>query len=282
MSSPSVTSPPRPPAVPPLAARAASGSDSAGLPAHIPPAHAKVKPWASILPRYPLVWLSAFLIACGWDRAVWIFISRQTMPIAERLESLGIGNALGRLFSGSVVEMAEGLRFFAYFAVKLSGTVWVAALIAAIMVLRPVLQPDTRLVKRGLRRGTLVFLCPAAAGLLAETLKLLIKRERPEYHDGRYAFRLGDWLTDPLNASGLGLPSSHAAAAVGLAVALSIVWPRYTLAWVLLGATCCLSRVLAGAHFGSDVLLGVLVGLIAARSVAWLDLRNNQGAPVPA
>lgn len=232
--------------------------------------------WYAAFPAHPRVWASGFIVACGWDRAVWVHVVSRTMPTIDRLEAMSPATLWRGLASFSAPAMVDALGSTMYHAIKFFGTVWLAAIIAAVLVLRPFFQPDTARVRRGVRRGTLVFLCPAVAGLLAEALKLAFRRERPEFGDGFFTFRAANFW----NASGLGLPSSHAAPAVALAIALGAVFPRWRVAFVMLAALCCLSRVLAGAHHVSDVYAGVFVGLICSRAIMALDVQNNRGVAV--
>jgi membrane-associated phospholipid phosphatase len=234
--------------------------------------------WRAAAPRHPWVWLSLLVIACGWDRAAWLGVKTGTMPRIEAIEGLPMRQAISMLFSWRAVDAIGAVEYFGYYAIKCFGTVWVPAAVAAVVVLRPLFQPNTARVRAGLRRGVLLFLAPAAAGLVAEGLKLITRRQRPEFADGFMSFRIENFW----NASGLGLPSSHAAVAVAGASALAVLWPRWRWVWATLATLCVLSRVLAGAHFVSDAVLGVLVGLCAARAVIALDLKNNRGVPVPA
>lgn len=216
------------------------------------------KPWIA---QAPWFFLGLFVIACGWDKAVWTVVAAYTRPTIKAWEDAGPFSSIGAA---------------AYMGIKVLGTVWVPAIIGAVLILRAFIQPDTQLVKRAIRRGVLIFLCPAAAGLAAEALKLVFHRMRPEFGDGLYRFR----FTDFWSSSGLGLPSSHAAPAVAFALALAAVFPRYVLAFVVLAVLVCLSRVLAGAHYLSDAYAGAVVGLTAAQIVIAFDLKNNHHRPV--
>lgn len=233
--------------------------------------------WRAAVPRHPWVWVSLFVIACGWDRAAWLAVKTGTMPRIEAIEALPVRQAISMLFSWNAMEALGAAQYFSYYAIKSLGTVWLAAAVAAVVVIRPLFQADTGRVRAGLRRGVLLFLAPAVGGLAAEVLKLITRRQRPEFADGFMSFRFENFW----NGSGLGLPSSHAAVAVAGAMAMSVLWPRWRWAWAALAVLCVLSRVLAGAHFVSDAVLGVLVGLCAARAVIALDLRNNRGVAVP-
>lgn len=131
---------------------------------------------------------------------------------------------------------------------------WIAA--SAAMVLHE--WPD-----RARRwRGTLITASAALGGILCELLKLLLRRERPMAHDGEYVFRA--FSERPFSTSGLALPSSHAAVAFSAAAMLAHLFPRARIVWFALAAGCGLSRVLARAHFLSDVVLAALCGIVVA------------------
>lgn len=137
-------------------------------------------------------------------------------------------------------------------------------------------------------QGCVVFLSAGTSGLAAELLKMLIGRERPTriiddqlVYQG-YRFRA--ILRGFVDASNLGLPSSHAATAAGGAFALAWYLTQRTqrtrtslLIWSLaliavLG--CSLTRILAGAHFASDVYAGMVLGWV----IAWLFHRLACGS----
>jgi membrane-associated phospholipid phosphatase len=113
-------------------------------------------------------------------------------------------------------------------------------------------------VRRALRRGGLLFAAAAAGGIGAELLKLLLRRERPWAHDGEYVFR--SFVERPLSTGGLALPSSHALVAFAAAAMLARLFPRARAVWYLAAAGCAFSRVLAGAHFVSDVVVAAVAG----------------------
>lgn len=107
-------------------------------------------------------------------------------------------------------------------------------------------------------RAGLIALSPALAGLLAAMLKPLCRRLRPEAADGLYAFR-PIW-EDTLSGSGIGLPSGHTATAFGGAVMVGLLWPAVRWPMWLLAAGCGVTRLLAGAHFLSDVVVAAMLG----------------------
>ena len=118
------------------------------------------------------------------------------------------------------------------------------------------------------RRAWSLAVAPAVAGLGAEILKLLLRRERPQAHDGLYGFR--PWSEQPFSSAGLALPSSHTMVAFGAAAALARLFPRAKWVWYALAAGCGITRVLDRAHFVSDVTLGALLGWSAGWGVCQL------------
>lgn len=128
---------------------------------------------------------------------------------------------------------------------------------------------------RDRRRALLLAFAPALAGLAAEVLKILLRRERPNLHDGAYFFR--PFADEFLKTKAIGLPSSHAMVAFGGAWILCRLYPKGWPVWVLLAAGCALTRVQARAHFLSDV----TVAAVASWLVVWLMWRRWGGHRPP-
>jgi membrane-associated phospholipid phosphatase len=123
----------------------------------------------------------------------------------------------------------------------------------------------------------LTLACAATlAGAAAELVKILVRRERPNLHDGAYVFRA--WSDRPWSTSDLGLPSSHAAVAFGAAFLLTRLWPRGGPVWLALAAGCALTRLFEQAHFLSDVTLAAVLGYGAAWACAGLAQNTAPGA----
>lgn len=108
------------------------------------------------------------------------------------------------------------------------------------------------------RRGWLLFWSPMLAGAVAEVLKILVRRQRPALNDGAYGFR--DWSERTFSGAGLAFPSSHTAVAFGGAFMLARLFPRARWIGYVLAAGCGITRVLARAHFVSDVAFAAGVG----------------------
>lgn len=106
----------------------------------------------------------------------------------------------------------------------------------------------------------LLVLGPALGGGVAELLKLLLRRLRPDAETFGYTFR--PFSEDLWSNRGMGLPSSHALVAFAGAFALARVFPRARWVFYVLAAGCGLTRVMATAHYLSDT--------VAAACVAWI------------
>lgn len=119
---------------------------------------------------------------------------------------------------------------------------------------------------RARRRAHLLFWTPALGGLVAEVLKLLLRRERPGAHDGLYGFRPFDERT--WSTAGLALPSSHTMVAFAGAAMFARLYPRARWIGYSLAAGCAITRVLSRAHFVSDVVLGAGAGWLVGWAVA--------------
>ena len=109
------------------------------------------------------------------------------------------------------------------------------------------------------------------AGWLADLLKLVLVRRRPATVDvndvretfvGLFAWRNLETWQEALSRDIQSFPSGHAATAAGLACALSRLYPRASWFFVTLTVLACLQRIMARAHFLSDVLAGAAVGVL--------------------
>lgn len=143
---------------------------------------------------------------------------------------------------------------------------WIAA--AAALILQD--WPD-----RARRwRGALIVASPTLGGLLCEVMKLALRRERPLPNGGEYVFR--ELTERPFSSGGLALPSSHAMVAFSAAAILAHLFPRASVVWYALAIGCGLTRVLAQAHFVSDIVLAALGGIVTGALVwRWYERRTT-------
>jgi len=118
------------------------------------------------------------------------------------------------------------------------------------------------------RRRDLIFVAASSlgAGLVANLVKMSIVRVRPYAYsfDGTVRETFGPWLESTA------FPSGHTTTAVGLAMALGLLYPRARGLFIALAVSVGVYRVCVGAHFLSDVFagaaLGYVVGLVCCRA----------------
>lgn len=126
-----------------------------------------------------------------------------------------------------------------------------------------------------LARGPFLAGSALGAGLLAEGLKLVIRRARPEHPgagDDGLPYAFAPWSAG-WDSSDFGLPSSHAAVAFGAAFALAHLLPRLAPLLMLWAVGCAWTRLLSGDHYLSDVILGAAVGYLVPTVITALHER---------
>jgi membrane-associated phospholipid phosphatase len=116
------------------------------------------------------------------------------------------------------------------------------------------------------RRGALLLAAPAVAGIVGELLKITVRRMRPPDVGSTYSFRA--FSDHPFSSRGFGFPSSHVVVAFGAAAMLSRLFPRARVVWYAAALGCAVSRILAHAHYLSDVVAAAFIG-IAAAALLW-------------
>ena len=124
------------------------------------------------------------------------------------------------------------------------------------------------------RRAAMLAAAPTLAGIVGELLKIVVRRHRPPDVGSAYAFR--SFADHPFSSRGLGFPSSHAVVAFGAAEILSRMFPRARVVWYAAAVACAFSRLLAHAHYLSDVVAGAAIG-VAAGWVVWRTVASHQG-----
>jgi undecaprenyl-diphosphatase len=107
-----------------------------------------------------------------------------------------------------------------------------------------------------------IFLCVSLSGLLANILKRIIGRARPNMYD-----QLGFLSFDNFAGSARfeSFPSGHATTVGALMMAMALIAPPYRLVFLSMALWLGFSRVIVGAHYPSDVIAGLALG-------AWFSL----------
>lgn len=126
------------------------------------------------------------------------------------------------------------------------------------------------------RRGIMLAIGVSLAGIVAECVKLICRRQRPDLSEGAwYSFR--PFLDRPFTAGGLTMPSSHAIVAFTGAFMLARYYPAARPVFLLFAFGTAASRVYVGAHYVSDVYLSMMLGW----GIATILLRSGR-PPAPA
>lgn len=121
-----------------------------------------------------------------------------------------------------------------------------------------------------------LFAAVAASGIFANVIKFIISRTRPPLliNDGIATFDFFAFRFDYLWNS---FPSGHATTGIAIAVAGSVVFPKLRVAMWSVGLAIAFSRLIYNVHYLSDVIGGIVIGLI----ISWLCIDLIVFAPRP-
>jgi lipid A 4'-phosphatase len=132
-------------------------------------------------------------------------------------------------------------------------------------------------------RALFLFLAVAVSGLVTDLVKIVIGRARPKllFTDGLHGFTWGATQADYWS-----FPSGHATTIAALAVGLTLLWPRGVALYAALALLVGASRIIIGAHYVSDVLMGLAIGGATAWAIwrgfarAGIALGSDTAQPV--
>jgi membrane-associated phospholipid phosphatase len=107
-----------------------------------------------------------------------------------------------------------------------------------------------------------VFIGVGLPSLFTTLIKRLVGRGRPELFDsvGAFDFRTLPW-TDWTYQS---FPSGHATTAFALCFVVGFLSPRWYPAMLVLAVLICVSRIVVGAHYPTDLVAGAVIGTLGA------------------
>ncbi len=126
---------------------------------------------------------------------------------------------------------------------------------------------------RSWTRSILLLIGMGGTAGLAELFKIIARRVRPGEVDGCTVVR--PWLEDTFSSSGLAMPSSHTAVAFGACLMLCHIYPRASVVWIALALGCGATRVLAGAHFASDIFVAAALGWVVVRTTWYYHVQGR-------
>ena len=106
----------------------------------------------------------------------------------------------------------------------------------------------------------LILSC-VVSGILHHIIKIIVGRYRP-----RYLFTEDLYGFSPFNfdIAMNSFPSGHSQTIFSICVALSIIYPRHLILFLLLAIMVGVSRIMILAHFPSDVIFGAYLGIVTA------------------
>ncbi len=99
------------------------------------------------------------------------------------------------------------------------------------------------------------------SGLLVNILKLIFARHRPDDFFEKDLFGI-TWFDHGYRLASF--PSGHSTTAIGVAMALALLFPRYRLPVMIIGVMVLFSRVVLYEHYLSDTIMGAFVGAMSA------------------
>ena len=119
-----------------------------------------------------------------------------------------------------------------------------------------------------------LFLTIAGSGIIVLTLKQLAGRARPKHLE-----TLGIDYFDPMRfeASFTSFPSGHSVTIAAVATVLVLRLPKFKAVLVILALLIGLSRVMVGAHYPSDVIIGLTLGALFTLFLARMFATKNIG-----
>ncbi len=110
------------------------------------------------------------------------------------------------------------------------------------------------------RRATMVAVAAVLFSMgVATIIKYIVRRPRPHDRHEFYALRYDRYA----------FPSGHATRMGAIAVVIGQLEPHLAIPGYALAMTVALCRVLVGVHYLSDVLGGLLIGLVGANVAMW-------------
>ena len=115
--------------------------------------------------------------------------------------------------------------------------------------------------RRWKHRPLYIFLAVAVSGLVADLLKVVVGRSRPDLLFARGQYDHVFWrFGHDLNS----FPSGHATTMGAAAIGLSLLFPRYRLFFLIFGMAIAATRFITAVHFLSDALTGFALGALCA------------------
>jgi len=152
-------------------------------------------------------------------------------------------------FFAAVARLGLGYPYLVLFAALFAILRWGGAL--------PFWRDRAAAMRAAAAVPAFLFATVAASGLAVDVLKVVVGRSRPKllFASGTYDFTWLGWQADYWS-----FPSGHAATAAALMLGLWYLWPRYAPLYALVVVAIAAARVIIGAHYLSDAMMGLAIG----------------------
>jgi lipid A 4'-phosphatase len=189
------------------------------------------------------------------------FVEAASMLWIDRPLALCLHSVAGPVqpFFGALARLGLGYPYLVFFGLSFALLRWGGAV--------PAFRGRSAAMRAAATVPAFLFAAIAAAGLVADLLKIVVGRTRPKllFASDAYDFTWFGWRADHWS-----FPSGHAATAAALMLALWWLWPRYWPVYAIVTIGVAAGRVVIGAHYLSDVLMGIAIGAAATWGVAAL------------
>jgi membrane-associated phospholipid phosphatase len=161
--------------------------------------------------------------------------------------------------------LSPGAKEFFRFVTDLGRSNWMLIPTAAVIIFAIIMRRQHLGFRNAagynliIQTAGFAFVSIGGAGLVSNLLKNILGRARPKLYDTVGHFDFQFFAFDPEHAS---LPSGHATSIFAFATVIAIFWPRGRLLLYTIAAWIALSRVLIGAHYFTDAVLGAILGIV--------------------
>jgi membrane-associated phospholipid phosphatase len=192
-----------------------------------------------LLPGVLLAGAACLFLALYVDREVAIWVNALPLSVKRWFDRLGeFGNSVYYLVPGPVVY-----------------------LLLRRAVARAKLPEQAAMLRRWQQRILYLVATVLASGLVADVIKILCGRPRPKVFFGKQLYSFSFFQ---FSAKMWSFPSGHSTTIFAVATAGFLLMPRRRLLWFAPAALVAACRVLAGAHFTSDVVAGAFIGTVTS------------------